>query len=480
VTALAVKATIVFALALIAAARARRATSATRHAVLVAAQIVAITLPLLGLMIPKLKVEMMPAPHFGAGEAKSRIGAQSIRGERHAALPPSRHIDPTMLWALGLVAVATARLVSYVRAANVVRRSEAFGQVLISGDVDQPMTFGSYIVLPREAETWDGQRLRAVILHERAHVERRDTLLAFLGDIASALYWFHPLAWLTARRAMLERERACDETVLANGMTPIAYAGALVEVARAMVAHHRRTAAGLGMADRSQLETRIRAILDPDLRLRAARGGRLVIIASTLVVAPLLAAVTPRPGEPDLLGDALASPFSEYIGVRDVYEASESGPDGALIARMKVLAAAPARTEIDFVADRARWALRQARDGRLVLPLIEALHDRDWRVRAYAAFGLAVARDRRATPALVALLDDDIWRVRAMATTALANTADPAASPVMRGVLDDDAWQVRAEAVRYFAAVGAPRELFDSMKTDRHPAVRAAAEEARP
>lgn len=136
------------------------------------------------------------------------------------------------------------------------------------------------------------------------------------------------------------------------------------------------------------------------------------------------------------------------------------------------------RSEIDFVADRARWALGQMRNGELVTPLIASLNDSDWRIRAYAAWGLSVARDTRATQALLPLMDDRIWRVRSMAATALAEIADPAAAPVMKQALADEAWQVRRPAVDYFRAIGADRTLFESMIDDRHMAVRVAAEEA--
>jgi HEAT repeat protein len=111
-------------------------------------------------------------------------------------------------------------------------------------------------------------------------------------------------------------------------------------------------------------------------------------------------------------------------------------------------------------------------------PLMASLHDPDWRIRAYAAFGLGVAADPRATEALLPLLDERIWRVRAAAASALANIADPAAAPAMKRALDDEAWQVRTESVRYFHAVGASRPLFESMLDDRHIAVRDAAREA--
>jgi BlaR1 peptidase M56/HEAT repeats len=314
-----------------------------------------------------------------------------------------------------------------------------------------------------------------VLLHERAHVARHDSLLAVIGDAAAAIYWFHPLTWLIARRAMLERERACDEAVLAGGVTPSVYASAILDVARALAG---RRSVGMAMAEGSHLETRVRSILDPALRRHATVAARAFIVIAALVAAPLLAALTPRGGEPDLLGDAIASPFSERIVIDDIPDVPAAGPDAALIATMRDAARIAPRHEIDFVAFRARWALMQVRNGELVQPLIDSLGDGDWRIRAYAAWGLSVAADPRATAALTELLDDDIWRVRAMAATALASIADRNAAAAMHRALDDDAWQVRTPAVQYFAAIGAERELFERMKNDRHLAVRTAARKA--
>src|SRR5688572_27565594 len=209
-----------------------------------------------------------------------------------------------------------SKLVSLLRAAWIVRRARRAGDVLLTDEVEQPSTLGRWILMPHTAASWTPERLRAVMLHEQAHVARHDTLIALIGDAACAVYWFHPLAWLVARRARLERERACDDRVLAAGVAPADYATAMLDVARTM----RSDAAVMAMAERSQLEQRIRAILDPALRRRSRRAGGFAVLMATLAAAPLLAALTPfaevpRPvsGEPDLLGDAIASPFSERI-----------------------------------------------------------------------------------------------------------------------------------------------------------------------
>jgi HEAT repeat protein len=191
----------------------------------------------------------------------------------------------------------------------------------------------------------------------------------------------------------------------------------------------------------------------------------------------------PTASEPDRLTDALARPFSERLPPPDSSRvaagsrAALAGPDSALA---RLLVGALDRTpehEADLVAARAAWALAHERNGRLVEPLLQALGDRDWRVRSYAAWALAPARDSRAVPLLIPLLAHPVWRLRAMAAHALRESADPRAEPAMTAALTDRAWQVRVEAVGYVAALGGPeaaRRLRPRLD-DRHVAVRLAA-----
>src|SRR5579864_1983156 len=49
------------------------------------------------------------------------------------------------------------------------------------------------VLLPASASEWSPERWRIVLLHELAHIQRRDSLTQALAELALCLYWFHPL-----------------------------------------------------------------------------------------------------------------------------------------------------------------------------------------------------------------------------------------------------------------------------------------------
>ena len=158
-----------------------------------------------------------------------------------------------------------------------------------------PMAFGirkPAIVISELADTWTRERRRAVLLHELAHIERRDCLTQTLASLAAALYWVHPGVWWAARRLQVEREYACDDRVLGLGASPSDYAGHLLDIAYSLGAG-RTPALAVGMARRGQLEGRLLAALD-SARNRAMPGapGRLIAVLATVAVLVPLAAMT--------------------------------------------------------------------------------------------------------------------------------------------------------------------------------------------
>jgi len=58
------------------------------------------------------------------------------------------------------------------------------------------------------------QERRYIILHEQAHVRRRDHIVKFAAYLILCLHWFNPLAWLAFLLMSLDMEMSCDERVL--------------------------------------------------------------------------------------------------------------------------------------------------------------------------------------------------------------------------------------------------------------------------
>jgi protein involved in polysaccharide export with SLBB domain len=164
-----------------------------------------------------------------------------------------------------------------------------------------PMTFGVWrprIVVPANSEGWPAARRRAILLHEVAHVRRHDLAMMWLGQVARALYWFHPLAWLAYARLGSEAEKACDDIVVNSGADAPAYATLLLETAAEMRRQSIVRHAVLHMSRQSTLEARVRRVLEAGCRRGADRRWLTVAVAVLLIALGLggLRAAEPRGG----------------------------------------------------------------------------------------------------------------------------------------------------------------------------------------
>ena len=171
--------------------------------------------------------------------------------------------------------------------------------------VATPVVWGilrSRLLLPAAARHWSGEQLRSVLLHELAHIKRRDTMAQLLVQIACALHWFNPLVWFAAWRLGVERERACDDLVLASGVRPSAYAGHLLEVVTGLSPARWTPSCGLAMARKSSLEGRLVAVLSENLNRRGVSAAlaaiALAIAVGIAVPIAMLRAADEKPGAP--------------------------------------------------------------------------------------------------------------------------------------------------------------------------------------
>ena len=220
-------------------------------------------------------------------------------------------------------------------------------RVVRSDAAAMPVTCGVLrpaVVLPEESDDWSEERREAVLLHELAHVHRGDLATHLIAWVACALYWFHPLAWIAARRLRHESERACDDLVLGAGTRASEYASHLLDIVRS-AGRSSAPAAAVPMAQRSSFEGRLLAILEPGVARHAMSAQRKVALAAglALVVLPL-AAMAPAEMRPDAVtgeketwkaegvpGDRIALDLSmaeEELGKSDPEAVAEGIADG--------------------------------------------------------------------------------------------------------------------------------------------------------
>jgi hypothetical protein len=86
-------------------------------------------------------------------------------------------------------------------------------------------------VAPALATRLEADELDRVLVHEWAHVQRRDDLVNLLQIAIRIVAGWHPAVWWIDRRLQAEREIACDETTVAITGAPKSYAACLVKLA---------------------------------------------------------------------------------------------------------------------------------------------------------------------------------------------------------------------------------------------------------
>ena len=166
-------------------------------------------------------------------------------------------------------------------------------RLLFSEDLAVPVTTGvsrPIVLLPETARRWNEERRRVVLLHELAHVQRADWVALVIGQLAVAVYWFHPLAWAVRVQMRRDCERACDDLVLASGTRASVYAAHLLSIIRSLRLSRQRALPAVAMARRSYWDGRMRAILDPDVKRRVVSPAQARLAGGMLLAAVVVLA----------------------------------------------------------------------------------------------------------------------------------------------------------------------------------------------
>ena len=146
---------------------------------------------------------------------------------------PDRDTVLTILWAAGGIACLAWGAISYLRLRLRIADAILVEENIYETDqIDSPFVCGFFrprIYLPVGLAEPDR---RYVLLHEQAHIRRRDYLTKPLAYVALCFHWFNPVLWLSYHLFGRDIETATDQAVIRSfGRTDTAgYAAALLHL----------------------------------------------------------------------------------------------------------------------------------------------------------------------------------------------------------------------------------------------------------
>jgi hypothetical protein len=181
--------------------------------------------------------------------------------------------------------------------------------VRVSDAVVMPVTFASTILLPPDCTEWNAIKRRAVLCHERSHIVRADFYVLLLAALHRCLFWFSPLSWWLTHRLAEVAEIISDNAAIEVIGDRASYAEILLDVARHVGTSGRPTPAGIAMARPRTLRARVEQILTTTVLPAKIGWGRRALLATALVPAVAVCAMTIAHGEsPASRGAATGSP----------------------------------------------------------------------------------------------------------------------------------------------------------------------------
>jgi beta-lactamase regulating signal transducer with metallopeptidase domain len=183
---------------------------------------------------------------------------------------------------------ASALLARLARRLDVRRRV----RLLLVNEPLGPMTFGwmrPAIIVPEQLIVGrPAAEVEPLLAHELIHVRRGDALVGLLQLAAQCVWWFHPLVWWANREIGRERERCCDEEVVAGlACPPATYARSLLNVLE--LKRQLRWLGPLpGLRPFEVTKQRLERLMthSAEFRPRMPRAYWLLLLAGVLVIGP--------------------------------------------------------------------------------------------------------------------------------------------------------------------------------------------------
>jgi beta-lactamase regulating signal transducer with metallopeptidase domain len=236
--------------------------------------------------VPQLVLEIRPAAE------RLSAPAWALAARQHTTT-----VNPmpllVCLWLAGFAVVLVLRLTRWLRLRAVMRQARDV-EIAVPVDVKESNTLlepglvgilRPVVLLPEGLMPHLSRAERdAILAHEVSHFSSGDNITAAIHMLVEALFWFWPPVWLIGGRLIAERERACDESVLADGHDAEVYAQAILKVCRFCIQSPLPCASGASGAD---LSVRVRQIMSGEHVSEPGRVRRAMLATAMILVLAL-------------------------------------------------------------------------------------------------------------------------------------------------------------------------------------------------
>ncbi len=135
--------------------------------------------------------------------------------------------------------------------------------VLVSAKISVPIAIGVLkpaILFPLGMlNSFPGDQTEAILLHELAHIKRKDYLVNLIQSVMEIIFFFNPAVWFISGSIRKERENCCDDIVVDITGDKLSYVKALSELERNSFSNYSLILAAVN--NKNQLIKRIERIV---------------------------------------------------------------------------------------------------------------------------------------------------------------------------------------------------------------------------
>lgn len=205
-------------------------------------------------------------------------------------------------------------------------------EFLASQLVVEPATFGHFkpvVLFPVALFTQlEPAQVEALLLHELAHIKRRDFLVNLLQSLLESLFFYHPGIWWMSKAIRELREECCDDLVLQCDVQAVDYAETLLTVQKYFSIQPKLRLAMKTSGNSTHLGVRIRRLLQVEQPLNywRLRLSRVFLLATVGLLLLVLGACTGMMLRPDSTISVAADKMNVfYLGIENPITVAVAG-----------------------------------------------------------------------------------------------------------------------------------------------------------